>query len=69
MEIRNKLTVTRGCVERGNGGKRRKGHEGTHIKDPWYWTTGWGLTKGAGVGARVRESNVGKIVTTVIEQQ
>ena len=35
IEIKNKLTVT--SRERGgnNGGKKRKGHQGTCIKDPW----------------------------------
>ena len=42
METKNKLTVTRREEEGDNGGKKRKGHQGTCIKDPWAWTTGWG---------------------------
>ena len=33
MEIKNKLTVTRG--EGDNRGKKGKSHQGTCIKDPW----------------------------------
>ena len=32
MEIKSKLTVTRG--EGGNGAKKGKGHQGTAVKDP-----------------------------------
>ena len=36
MEIKNKLTVTRGEVGREvTGGKKGKGCQGTCIKDPW----------------------------------
>ena len=40
-------------------GKERKGsNQQTGIKDPWTWTTGWGLTVGAGVGqGRATEEN------------
>ena len=34
---------------RGGGGEEREGSsQGTGIKDPRTWTTGWGLTVGAG---------------------
>ena len=33
MEIKNKLTVTRG--KRKNGGKKEKGLQGRCIKGPW----------------------------------
>ena len=70
MEIKNKLTVTRGEGAGGNRAKKGKGHQGTCIKDPWTKTTvrlriecgrrGW-------VGQeRVRGGGVG---TTVIEEQ
>ena len=49
MELNNKLTVTRGEGGQENGGEKRKGHQGTCIKDPWTWTmegrvgwVGWG---------------------------
>ena len=42
MEIKNKLTVTRGMGEGNNGGKKGKGQV-TSIKDPWTRTTGEGL--------------------------
>ena len=45
MEIKNKLTATRGMGERDNGGKKGKGHQGTCIKDTWR--------KPMGVGSRV----------------
>ena len=35
MEIRNKLTETRGDMGGDNGGKKGKGHQGTCIKDTW----------------------------------
>ena len=37
------------------------------MNDPWTWTTGWGLTVGAGVGMGGGEQR-GKMGTTVIEQ-
>ena len=51
MEIRNRVTVTR----RERGGRKgweeeEGGSQGTSINDPWTWTTGWGLTVGAGGG-------------------
>ena len=45
MEIKNKLTVTRGCEERGNGGKKGKCHQGTCIKDLWTKPK-WGMNEG-----------------------
>ena len=70
MEIKNKLTVTRGLGERDNGGKKEKDCQGTCIKDPWTNTT-WreGLNVGGwGVG-RAGESNGGNKGTSIIEQQ
>ena len=35
----------------GKTGKEGEGtSQGTSINDPWTWTTGWGLTVGAGWG-------------------
>ena len=49
-------------------GKEGEGFsQGTCIKDPWIWTTGWELTVGGVSGSRV--SNRGKIGTIVIEKQ
>ena len=67
MEIKNKLTVTRGERGTDNGGKRGGSRQGTCRKDPWTWTTGWGLTVAGGL-SKSRESNRGKIGTTVVEQ-
>ena len=50
IEIDNKLTVTRGEGGGGNATKKGIGHQETCIKDPWTWTTEWGLTVGAGDG-------------------
>ena len=55
MEIRNKLTVTRGEGQGDNGAKKGKGHQETWIKDPWTKTMG-GLNVGVG---RAGESNGG----------
>ena len=44
MEIKNKLTVTRG--ERGGGYRGKEGEgssQGTGIKDPQTKTMGWGM--------------------------
>ena len=35
IEIKNKLTVTRGEQERDNGGKWEKIHQGPCIRDTW----------------------------------
>ena len=62
MEIKNKLTVTRGEVGREvTGGKKGKGCQGTCIKDPWTKTKGWGEDRiwEVQVG-RAGEGNVGK---------
>ena len=48
MEIKNKLTVTRG--ERDSGEKQGKGHQGTCIKDTWTKPKGVGLRVGGGDG-------------------
>ena len=45
MEIKNKLTITRGEVGWDNGGKMEKSCQGPCLKDPW--------TKPKGVGLRV----------------
>ena len=37
MEIKNKLTLTRGERGGGNGGENGKDHQGTIIKDPRSW--------------------------------
>ena len=51
MEIKNKLTVTRGEEKGGQPGKKGKGHQGTCIRNPWtkamgdgedlIWEVGW----------------------------
>ena len=50
IEIKNKLTVTRGAGERDNGGKQGQDNQGTGIKDTW--------TKLKGVGSRVGGGDV-----------
>ena len=35
MEIKNKLTVTRGEGRAITGGTKGKGHQGTCMKEPW----------------------------------
>ena len=45
IEIKNKLTVTRGEGEGDKRGKRGKGHQGTCIKDTWRVGGGDGLGK------------------------
>ena len=68
MDIKNKLTVTRGEERGGNGGKVGDGaSQGTCIK--WTKTTGWGLTVGAGVWGSAGESNTEKCGTNMIELQ
>ena len=42
MEIKNKLTATRGEVEGDNRGKMGNSCQGTCIKDTWTKTTGGG---------------------------
>ena len=69
MKIKNKMTVTRREGGRDNGVKKRKGHQGTCIKDPWTKTMVggdcmWKLGCGQGRG-----ENGGKMGMTVIEQQ
>ena len=67
MKTWNRLTAARGD---GGGGEWWKEGEETSqrtcMNDPWTWTTGWGLTVGAGLGW-VEECKRGKIGTTVIE--
>ena len=51
MEIKNKLTVTRGEQSGNNGAKKGKSHQGTCIKEPWIKTPGrGGLNVGGGSG-------------------
>ena len=59
--------MTRGEGEGDNGGKNKKGHQGTCIKDPCTKTTGGREDVGGGVG-RTEESSGGIMGTTVIEQ-
>ena len=68
MEIKNKLTVTKGEV---GGGKRGEGaSQGTCIEDPWAQTLGWRLMVGyRGEGGWARRKEQGKCGTTVTEQQ
>ena len=68
MEIKNKLTVTRGGEE-DNGGKKGKGHQRTYIKDHGQsqsggWDQGWEVEISGMVG-----SGGGKMEKTVFEQQ
>ena len=49
IEIKNKLTVTRGDGEGIMGGKE-KVHQGTCIKDTWTKPKGVGSRVGGGVG-------------------
>ena len=51
-------------MEEGEGTSRR-----TCVNEPWTWTTVWGLTVGAGVGAEgwAEKGKGGEIGTTVIE--
>ena len=51
MEIKNKLTVTRGEREGTNGGKGEGASQGTFVKDPWTKTMGEGGS-GGWVGQR-----------------
>ena len=70
MEIKNKLTVTR-----GEGGGDQQGKEGegssqeTCIKDPRTETMGGMIEYRRQAVGKAGESNWGKMVTTVIEQQ
>ena len=69
MEIKNKLTVTRGEREGGQWGKEGEGSsQGTFVKDPWTKTTGAGLNVGGEVG-RAEENNGGKMGTIVTENK
>ena len=61
LEIKNKLTVTRGEVGEDNGGKRGKCCQGKCMKDTW--------TKPKRVGSRVGGHGGVKMETTVLEQQ
>ena len=49
IEIKNRLTVTRGGGGI-TGGKKGKGFQGPCIKDPWTKQRGQGLGVGGGVG-------------------
>ena len=69
MEIKTKLTVTRGEVEGDNGGQQRKGCQRTCIKDPWTKPKGVGLRVGGGDGWGGGEHGGVKMETTVLKQQ
>ena len=71
METRNRLTGTRVKGGRGEGEKTGEGaSQGTGTKDPWIWTTGWGLTAGGSRGRRrSMGEQQGKTGTTVIKEQ
>ena len=65
MEIKNKLTVTRGEVVRGQWEKEGKGSsQGTCIMDPWTRTTWQGGLNVEGLGSAVK-SNGRKMGTTI----
>ena len=50
MQIKNKLTATRGEKEGGYWGKEEEGsNQGTCTKDPWTRPMGRGLSLGTGV--------------------
>ena len=63
VEIKNKLTVTRGVWGEDNGGQKGKGHQGTCIKDSWTKPKQGRIEGGTGT------SGDGKMETTVLEQQ
>ena len=66
MEIRNRLTVTRGEEGWGEGRKGGKGSsQGTGTDGSWTWTTGCRFTVGVGGG---QGRATGKSGTTVLEQ-
>ena len=47
----NRLTAETREERRGGSLKRSEGiSQGTYMKDPWTWATGWGLTMEVGVG-------------------
>ena len=51
-----------------NGEKGEGSSQGSCIKDPWSWTTWWGLIVGARCGVTIAgENNVGKIGTIITE--
>ena len=63
MERRNKVTVTRGEARRKILGERRAS-QGTCIKDPGYWTTGWRLRErehGGGGQGRAMGEKLGQL--------
>ena len=66
IEIKNKLTVTRGEVEGDNGRKKGKGCHGTFIKDTWTKQRGVGLRVAGGDGWD-RGSAGGKMETSILE--
>ena len=59
IEIKNKLTVTRGAGEGDNGGKKGKDCQGTCIKDPWTKPKGGRIEGGrwgwVGLGGKWRQ--------------
>ena len=69
IEIKNKLTVTRGEVEVGNGGRKGGGlsrnmYKGHMDKAKWGYDKEWEVGM-----AGVEGSGGGKMETTVLEQQ
>ena len=68
IEIKNKLTATRGEGDGDNGGKKGDGLSETCIKDTWTKPRGW--DQGWEVGLAGVEGRVGGgMATTVLEQQ
>ena len=68
MEIKNKLTATRGEGEGDNREKKGKCHQGTCIKDPCTKTNGGGLNMGGG-GWVVLGRIMGEMGIAVIKQK
>ena len=60
MGIRYKLTVTREWGETKWGKEGEQSGEGTYIKDPYTWTTTWGLTMELGRGWTGQERATGE---------
>ena len=67
MEIKNKLTVTRGEVGGDNGGG--EGHQGTCIKDTWTKPKRGSIKGGRWGWLGWGGSGGGKMETTILEHQ
>ena len=50
------IRYSKSQAEGDSGGKKEGTSQRTCMNDPWTWTTGWGLTVGAGRGGQ-REKN------------